>query len=81
MWRQAFITLIGGHLSARAWDNKMNPCQNASNSDNRHQKEGTEKSGHRGRKTRRTGGVLFERVWFFEGVGMERLNLDAGDKK
>jgi hypothetical protein len=27
------------------------------------------------------GGVLFERVWFSEGVGMERLNLDAGDKK
>jgi hypothetical protein len=24
---------------------------------------------------------LFERVWFFEGVGMERLNLDAVDKK
>jgi hypothetical protein len=26
-------------------------------------------------------GVLFERVWFFEGVGMEQLNLDVGDKK
>jgi hypothetical protein len=59
----------------------MNPCHNASNSIDRHQKQDTEKSGHRAWKTRRTGGVLFERVWFSEGVGMERVKVDAGDKR
>jgi hypothetical protein len=29
----------------------------------------------------KVGGVLFKRVWFSKDVGIEQLNLDAGDKK
>ena len=43
---------------------KKNPCHNASDGVCRHPKQGTEKSGHGGRKTHRTGGRWFEGVQF-----------------